>query len=571
MRLNSILNNTMELGIIGIGENCDKLVEDFVYIFKDKLIIADIEKLDDDSSKFEKKQSLYVCCTYESSLALGILKRLGWKYGKDFVFAEDCFALLDDWKKKRIAYMSYPGSFKGRLEIIIFGYAAKHGKVLYRDRYREILKGQYDAVGGNYYGRHLTRNHNSFWGRRNYPFYLIGGLWESIPQLFAKRKMYLNYDYICFHSTADAIRFRNDYPSVGDKVITLEQLKAHTMASLYMKAVYYDRRQNECNCDTPFHTVWIGEGGTTRLCGCPDYLDISCGNVGVTDCNEIWKSPLAQIIRLSVINNTYTFCSRELCRKFNANKDQMTLVARKENTRSKEFPGIIKVANDYVCNLHCPSCRKTIHSKNDSGTEMEIAACTSALLKSGWLEQADKLVIGASGETFLSPNYRRIIFDGVVKRNSISIMTNGTLFTPNEWEKMDGKYDHISFSISIDAATKETYAKVRCGGNFDRLMENMKFLSKLRKDWKVDEVIVNMVVQRANYKEIPDFIRWAKEMNFDGVYLSHLWNWGTYTDEEFENNISMFDKDGKMKPELARILEDPICLDPIVDMRWNTE
>ena len=148
-------------------------------------------------------------------------------------------------------------------------------------------------------------------------------------------------------------------------------------------------------------------------------------------------------------------------------------------------------------------------------------------------------------------------------------MTNGTLFTRSEWEKLEGKYEHIGFSVSVDATTKETYAKVRCGGNFDRLMENMELLSVLRRENKVENVVVNMVVQKANYKEIPDFIRWAKEMGFDSAYLSHIWNWGTYTEEEFEENISMFDRNGNMKPELAAVLADPVCNDPIVDMRWS--
>ena len=77
-----------------------------------------------------------------------------------------------------------------------------------------------------------------------------------------------------------------------------------------------------------------------------------------------------------------------------------------------------------------------------------------------------------------------------------------------------------------------------------------------------------MIVQKANYKEIPEFIRWAKEKGFDGVNLSHIRNWGTYGDTDFYNNVSMFDRNGKMKPELAAVLEDPVCKDPIVEMRW---
>ena len=78
-----------------------------------------------------------------------------------------------------------------------------------------------------------------------------------------------------------------------------------------------------------------------------------------------------------------------------------------------------------------------------------------------------------------------------------------------------------------------------------------------------------MIVQRANYLEIPEFILWTKRMVFDEVNLSHIRNWGTYSTLEFENNISMFDKNGKIKPELARVLENPICNDPIVNMKWT--
>ena len=130
-------------------------------------------------------------------------------------------------------------------------------------------------------------------------------------------------------------------------------------------------------------------------------------------------------------------------------------------------------------------------------------------------------------------------------------MTNGTLFTSKEWEKLEGKYEDISFMVSVDAATKETYEKVRCGGQFERLMENMRFLSMLRKENKVNNVKVIMIVQKANYMEIPDFIKWAKGMGFDKVNLSHIRNWGT------------------MLPELSAVLENPVCKDPIVSMSWQ--
>ena len=555
-----------DVEIIGIGENSRRLVEDFRYIFSDKISIINATFWNEDVVDFRAdsmdKCDVYVCCTYDKALASKRFEKIGMTYKKDYVFAEDLFYLLDDWKDCKIAYKSYPGTLKGCIRAIVFGYAAKHGKIIPQDKYKSILKGDY----------HKPDN------KKRNPWvdlgivclkYIIPGSFSAISQLSASGNGYKNYDYICFENIAGAIKFRRDFPELISKVITTEELKNHTMASLYMKAVYYDRRQNDCNCKVPLETIWIGDKGTTRLCGCPDYLDISCGNMGITDNDEIWNSTLAKILRLSVINNTYTFCSRELCREFNGNPDGDELLERKEADFTREYPNIIKVANDYVCNLHCPSCRKMIHAKNDDNEELEIVTCIDSLMESGWLDKANNVVVGASGESFLSPSYRKIIFDGVAHRNSIDIMTNGTLFTPQIWEKMEGKYKHVTFSVSIDAATKETYEKVRCGGNWDKLMENMAFLSKLRKENKVESVMVNMIVQKKNYREIPDFIRWAKEMEFDSVYLSHIWNWGTFSADEFENEVSMFDKDGKMKTELAKVLEDPICKDPIVDMRWE--
>lgn len=400
--------------------------------------------------------------------------------------------------------------------------------------------------------------------------YTIPALIEAFPQIFANRKDYGDYDHICFYSVSDAVKFRNDHTELAYKVITVEELKAHTMASLYMKAVYSDRRQNSCSCDVPFITLWIGRNGTTRLCDCPDFLDISLGNIGVTGTSEVWNSALAKIIRLSVINNTYTFCSRNLCGKLSGDKEQTLLLERKA-VSEYDHPLNINVANDYVCNLHCPSCRKCIHAKNDENEETEIRCCIDSLFESGWLEKADKLLVGGGGEAFLSGNYKRVIYGGSEKRNSITIMTNGTLFTEEEWEKLQGKYESISFMVSVDAAGKETYEKVRCGGSFERLMKNMDFLSELRRLNKVDSVKVIMIVQKANYTEIPAFIRWAKDKGFDGVSLSHIRNWGTYDDRDFYENVSMFDMSGNMKPELAEVLADPVCMDPMVNTSWKAQ
>ncbi len=560
------INTSVTYTIIEFGEGSGKLSSDFVYIFGERLKLGNVihsENVQDKQSNGlgalvdYKEKGPFICCTYNLVDTKRKLSAAGLIYRKDYYFAEDFFCLLDDWKKQRIAYKTYSGGLISKLKAISFGYTAKHGIVLPEDPHRNILT-----------KRHFSRNTGPVVQRLFHALYLIPGCFESFLQIFANGNTYGNYDYICFYSVSDAIRFRKDYPDVAAKVITVEELKAHTMASLYMSAVYHDRRQNSCECNTPFNTIWVGRSGTTRICDCPDYLDVSCGNIGVTDTFDVWNSSVARILRLSVINNTYTFCSRTQCGKLAGGAEQPSLLKRR-NTEETDCPSKINIANDYACNLHCPSCRKKIYAVNDDGAKTEINACIEALNSSGWLDKAEQLIVGGGGETFLSTNYKRIIYGGETKRKSILIMTNGTLFTPEEWKRLEGKYEHIGFMVSVDAATKETYDKVRCGGNFDRLMSNMDFLSKLREKNEVNKVIVIMIVQKANYAEIPDFIYWTKNKGFDGVNLSHIRNWGTYKDNYFYENVSMFDRNGKMKSELVKMLENPICKDSIVKVSWK--
>lgn len=551
-------NTNKSYGLIGIGENSSKLINDFIYIFDDKLNIEEVNNIDNLSDELnDSRYDGYICCCYDRNNAKSKLAAAGLKYNIDFYFAEDLFELLDDWKGCRIAYKSYPGNIDGWLKTIVYGHVARHGKVLPEDKNRHILT-----------KKHLANNETALVRRTSYVMNLIPGLFELIGQVGASGNNYKNFQYICFYNVADAIRFKNDNPSLKDKIITVDELKAHTHGSLYMRAAYNDKRQNNSVCNMPFENIWIGKGGTCRLCECPDYLDFGFGNIGVTDINKVWQSPIAKIIRLTAINNTYTFCSRSLCRRLSESKECDTLLERRVIPES-DSPTIINIANDSVCNLHCPSCRKNIYARNTDDANVEINACIDAVINAGWLDKAEYLIVGGGGETFLSENYKRVLYDATSKRKKVIIMTNGTLFTSKEWERLKGKFEYIRFMVSVDAATKETYEKVRCGGKWENLMKNMDYLSELRRDNKINDVTVIMIVQKKNYREIPEFIRWAKEKDFDEVSLSHIRNWGTFSADEFENEVSMFDKDGKMKAELAKVLEDPICKDPIVDMRWE--
>ena len=180
-----------------------------------------------------------------------------------------------------------------------------------------------------------------------------------------------------------------------------------------------------------------------------------------------------------------------------------------------------------------------------------------------------KLLIGAgNGEVLLSKAYKHVYMHPIVNEiEQVRILSNGLLFTPEKWKEFkENKKGRIYLTVSIDAATKETYSIIRCGGDFERLQKNMEFASELRKRGELAYFRIIFVVQANNYKEIIPFVKWAKELGCDEVFFTKILNWGTYSKEEFKQ-ISMMEEDGiTPKKELKEILEDPIMQDPIVDI-----
>ena len=130
-------------------------------------------------------------------------------------------------------------------------------------------------------------------------------------------------------------------------------------------------------------------------------------------------------------------------------------------------------------------------------------------------------------------------------------------------DKLCSIYNDIKIMISVDAVTEETYNKIRCGGNFKQLMKNLENLSEARKNGKVKEVTLLFVIQKENYKEMIDYVKLAKRLEFDHVDFSRIQNWGTFTKKEYEN-ISMFSDAEDPKSEIIDILSDPIFEDKIV-------
>ena len=311
-------------------------------------------------------------------------------------------------------------------------------------------------------------------------------------------------------------------------------------------------------CRRPFRYVNVGVGGLLTHC-CYNWLPVHIGNV-LNDFANNYDTITSRIIRVSFMNQSYAFCNTVCCSYMTKTRDKLyyekSEAIDEEVYMKEQNIADVDVAFDSTCNLYCESCRdKYIIDK--SIEPIQIAERISENL----LPEVQNLTVAGNGEVFLSKAYARI-FDKTYPNTVLAILSNGNIFTEEKWKMIDGKFKDISLMFSIDAATKETYEKVRRGGKWENVMRGLLLASKLRKEGRIRRFIMRFVVSNRNYMEMPGFVKLGIELGCDSVNFSKIENWGTFSESEFEE-VSMFNGD-EPKEEMKKILSLPEMRNEIV-------
>ncbi len=323
--------------------------------------------------------------------------------------------------------------------------------------------------------------------------------------------------------------------------------------SIMFRKTIKDTMKAQIKCIQPFQKLQLSSNFAVRAC-CGDWAE-SWGNLSNNSMEEIWNSDIAKIVRLSIINRTYSFCNPASC---------VHMVINPESTNERFMPSVpvasvpkyIEVGIDRTCNLYCKSCRNEICVESGERRK-RIEKIAENIKKSGWLEQTEVLLLGGQGEVFFSPVYQSLMYDVGSRRKTLDLRTNGVLLSEDKFRKLADKYKSLRIIVSIDAAVKETYDKLRRSHNkesWNQLMSNLKMLSKERKENHFSYFQINMCVQIENYGEIPDFVEMGEQLGCDKVYLTPIRNWGTYEPEQF-HEISIYEKDKELKPKVQKVVE----------------
>jgi MoaA/NifB/PqqE/SkfB family radical SAM enzyme len=176
-----------------------------------------------------------------------------------------------------------------------------------------------------------------------------------------------------------------------------------------------------------------------------------------------------------------------------------------------------------------------------------------------FLPTVQRIKMMGDGEVFAVPESRDFMFNFDAEKNpdtDFLIHTNGILLTPKLWNKIEHcKIDWMV--VSMDGATKETYEKIRVGGKWETLIENLHFLKEKFDQGLINEFHINMCVMRSNYHEMLDFARLGKELGVTSAYYLPIL--GDYESEQiFEP------PDAAILSEIQEMLQDPLMQDPAI-------
>lgn len=177
-----------------------------------------------------------------------------------------------------------------------------------------------------------------------------------------------------------------------------------------------------------------------------------------------------------------------------------------------EFPLCVEIESSYYCNLKCPKCVRQVLgiSEEEGFMEQELYA---KLLGEAKAHKMPAIMLDHEAEPLTSPHITDMAREakkaGMV---DIWLHTNGNLLTEDISERLI-RSGLTKMNFSIDAATPQTYATVRPGGNYDKVIKNiitfLELKEKLKKHYL--RTRVSFVMQEENMQEREAFFEFWKD------------------------------------------------------------
>lgn len=283
-------------------------------------------------------------------------------------------------------------------------------------------------------------------------------------------------------------------------------------------------------CVLPWKAFFVDErcGVLSALPCCANWFK---GSFGLITSNstvaDLWNSPDAQELRRRVASgNTDDLCARDCPwlvsgrfsesamtilpgpEPFEENQRLNLQEIRERRTILKSKPMAVRMIPTLRCNIRCRMCHQ------DHGADLELPETFSRSVRELGPFIYDYQLHG--GEVLLARRLRQWIEPDWFAANPqmlLSLITNGTVLPPSTWDILQNvRINYIT--ISINAATRETYERMAGSDLFENVIRNAVAIRNLGRNHNLRkfETYVSFVITRSNFHEVPDFVRLAARL-----------------------------------------------------------
>lgn len=185
------------------------------------------------------------------------------------------------------------------------------------------------------------------------------------------------------------------------------------------------------------------------------------------------------------------------------------------------YPTYLVFETTNICNLRCPLC------PTGQGLEGRLKGKLSFANFKKIIDEMGVYLYSLRLENWGEPLLNDELFDMITyaksRRINVSFNTNFTLFNEERARRMIlSGLDSVK--ISLDGATEDSYAKYRVGGDFSKVVENIKLLTGIRDKLKKKNpfIEIQFIVMKHNENEIMQMQKLCSELKVDGLFIERL-------------------------------------------------
>ncbi len=276
-------------------------------------------------------------------------------------------------------------------------------------------------------------------------------------------------------------------------------------------------------CHAPFRSLYFNYNGNVIAC-CSNHKHI-LGNYPMQSINDIWHGHSIQRLREALQNyNLFSGCNACYEQLIEGNTHLIKSRDYEDLPIGNKYPVLLEFALSNTCNLECVMCDAELSSKI---REREHLKPLISPYDEQFLIQLEAFIPHIKeakfygGEPFLIPIYYKI-WDSIIRLNptcNIDVQTNACIL--NDKIKALLSKGRFSITVSIDAASKQVFEKIRKNSSYETVTAHADYFQQYCKKKKT-YFGYSFCPIRLNWQEIPAFISTANQKKVP-VYFHTVW------------------------------------------------